>query len=50
MPYIDDDTQDGLEAEVDGLKGVYNDPDKSEWKVTVVDGANLLAPFQIQPQ
>jgi hypothetical protein len=50
VPYIDDGTQDGLEAEVDGLKGVYSDPDQSEWKVTIVDGANLLAPFQIQPQ
>lgn len=39
---------DGLEAEIDQLKGLYNDPAKSEWKVTLNDGENVLEPFKLR--
>lgn len=48
MPYIDVDPKDGLEAEVDRLKGAYSDPAKSEWTITLKEGANILEPFQIK--
>ncbi|MEZ6035317.1 MAG: hypothetical protein R3C17_19665 [Planctomycetaceae bacterium] len=48
LPHIDDTSSDGLETEIDGLKGAYSDPEKSKWKVTLVDGDNLLPPFEIQ--
>lgn len=47
-PDIGIDPKDGLEAEVDGLKGAYSDPAKSEWIVTLKDGENVLDPFQIK--
>lgn len=39
---------DGLEAEIDQLKGAYNDPAKSEWKITLNDGENVLEPFKLK--
>lgn len=42
------DPKDGLEGEIDELKGAYNDPAKSEWKVTITDGENVLEPFQVK--
>ncbi|WP_010584765.1 transthyretin-like family protein [Schlesneria paludicola] len=48
MPYIGVDPQDGLESELDRLKGVYSDPYKNNWTVILNDGENVLDPFQIQ--
>jgi hypothetical protein len=48
MPRIGDDPKDGLEAEIDQLKGAYADPAKSEWKITIIDGDNVLEPFQLK--
>lgn len=47
MPYIGVDSQDGLETELDRLKGVYSDPYKNNWSVTLKDGDNFLDPFEI---
>lgn len=47
MPYIDADPKDGLEAELDYLRGAYSDPAKSNLKVTIKDGNNVLEPFQL---
>lgn len=48
MPYTGVDPKDGLETELDRLKGAYSDPKKTEWAVTVKDGANVIDPFQIK--
>lgn len=48
IPYTDVDPKDGLEAELDRLKGAYNDPNMSEWTITLKDGDNVIEPFQIQ--
>lgn len=48
MPYIDADPQDGLETELDRLKGAYSDPYKNEWTVILDEGENLLDPIQIK--
>ena len=48
LPVIEPDPQFGYETEVDQLKGAYGDPAKSEWKVTLVDGENVLEPFQLK--
>ena len=47
MPVTDSDAY-GMETEVDQLKGAYSDPAKSDWKVTLVDGENVLEPFQLK--
>ncbi|MES2790503.1 MAG: hypothetical protein V4719_12905 [Planctomycetota bacterium] len=47
MLRIEADPKDGLEAEVDRLQGGYNDPAKSNWKVTLEEGENVLDPFHI---
>lgn len=38
----------GLEAEVDDLKGKYSDPQKSQFKVSVKSGENVVPPFDIE--
>lgn len=38
----------GLEIEVDDLKGKYSDPAKSQFKVTLQSGENVLPPFDIE--
>lgn len=48
MPYIDADPQDGLETEMDRLKGAYNDPYKNDWTVILGDGENVIDPFEIK--
>lgn len=48
QPLVADDPRDGLEGEIDQLKGAYSDPAKSEWKVTITDGENVLEPFQVK--
>ncbi|HEY3968415.1 MAG TPA: hypothetical protein VGM05_27960 [Planctomycetaceae bacterium] len=35
----------GVEIEVDDFEGKYNDPDNSDWTVTITDGDNELEPF-----
>lgn len=47
MPRIEPDPRDGLESEVDQWKGAYSDPAKSDWKVTIQEGENLLEPFRV---
>ena len=44
---VSDRQNSGIETEVDDLKGKYSDPSKSEWKVTIKSGDNVLEPFQI---
>ena len=48
LPYIGIDPKDGLEAELDKLKGEYRDPAKNNWEVTLKDGDNVVEPFQIK--
>lgn len=38
----------GLESEVDDLKGKYSDPQKSQFKVSVKGGDNVIPPFDIE--
>jgi hypothetical protein len=45
-PRIDSDpAHNGVEIEVDDFEGKYNDPDNSDWTVTITDGDNELEPF-----
>jgi hypothetical protein len=37
-----------IETEVDAFGGKYSDPAQSQWTVTVVDGENLLQPFELK--
>lgn len=37
----------GIETEVDLFKGRYSDPARSQWKVTIKDGENVLDPFRL---
>lgn len=46
-PSIESGQKDGLETEVDQFKGAYSDPAKSNWKVTVKEGDNVLEPIQL---
>ncbi len=44
---VSDREHSGIEMEIDEFKGKYSDPTKSQWKVTVKSGDNVLEPFDI---
>jgi len=44
---VSDPAASGIETEVDDFKGRYSDPSKSQVKVTVQSGENLLPTFQL---
>ncbi|MDB5347218.1 MAG: hypothetical protein JWP89_5595 [Schlesneria sp.] len=46
-PGVGTDPKYGIEIEIDEFEGKYSDPAKSDWKVIVRDGTNVLEPFQL---